>query len=273
MPDLLTACPALVTTLRDAQEVSAFLWDRGWAESNAGNLSIDVSRSVAGTDAVFSRVRHESLAVPCPELAERFFLVTGSGRRFRDFARDAEHNSMLLQLDADGAGYTVLWGGLNGLDFRPTSELPTHLRLHAHAVGSASDLNVVLHTHPTDLIALTHMPDCRHEGNLNRILWSVLPEVKVYLPRGVGLVPYRVPGSDALATATERVVRGGHTVAVWQFHGCLALGASASEAFDRIDTANKAARVALQCRAAGHRVGGLGPAQLAELEREFDLDS
>ena len=45
------------------------------------------------------------------------------------------------------------------------------------------------------------------------------------------------------------------------------------DAFDRIDTANKAARVALQCRAAGHRVGGLGPSELAELERIFDLDS
>jgi len=272
LADLLTTCPALTTILRDAQEVSAFLWDRGWAECNAGNLSIDVTTAVARAGSMFSRVRSERLASECPSLAGRFFLVTGSGRRFRDFARDAEHNSMLLQLDPGGAGYTVLWGGLNGLDFRPTSELPTHLRLHEYLVAVDSDQTVVLHTHPTDLIALTHMPDCRHEGNLNRILWSVLPEVKVFLPRGVGLVPYRVPGSEALAVATERVVREGHKVAVWQFHGCLALGSSASDAFDRIDTANKAARVALLCRAAGHRVGGLGPAQLAELEREFDLD-
>jgi rhamnulose-1-phosphate aldolase len=258
--------------LRDAQETSAFLWDRGWAESNAGNLSIDVTESVARTGSALVTVRQETLSNPCPAVAGRYFLVTGSGRRFRDFARDAEHNSVLIRLDAEGAGYTVLWGGLNGLDFRPTSELPTHLRLHEHMVSQASEHSVVLHTHPTDLIALTHMPDCRHEGNLNRILWSVLPEVKVYLPRGVGLVPYRVPGSEALAAATLRVVQSGHKVAVWQFHGCLALGTTASEAFDRIDTANKAARVALQCRAAGHRVGGLGPAQLAELEREFDLE-
>ena len=81
------------------------------------------------------------------------------------------------------------------------------------------------------------------------------------------------PGSEDLAIATERVVLEGHKVAVWQFHGCLALGAGPADAFDRIDTANKAARVALQCRAAGHRVGGLGPSELAELERIFDLDS
>lgn len=272
MTDLLTRCPALTTVLRDAQEVSAYLWDRGWAECNAGNLSIDVTRSMARSDARLASVRREQLAAAYPSLAGRFFLVTGSGRRFRDFARDAEHNSMLLRLDDGGGSYTVLWGGLNGLDFRPTSELPTHLLLHQFLVSSDAKETAVLHTHPTDLIALTHMPDCRHQGNLNRVLWSVLPEVKVFLPRGVGLVPYRVPGSQELAVATERVVREGHTVAVWQFHGCLALGDGPADAFDRIDTANKAARVALQCRAAGHRVGGLGPSELAELGRVFDLD-
>ncbi len=272
MTDLLATCPALTTTLRDAQEVSSYLWDRGWAESNAGNLSIDVTSAVVQAGSAFRKVRDEQLASPRPALARRVFLVTGSGRRFRDFARDAEHNSILIRLDETGSGYEVLWGGLNGLDFRPTSELPTHLRLHQHLVDVGSTDTAVLHTHPTDLIALTHMPDCRHQGNLNRVLWSVLPEVKVYLPRGVGLVPYRVPGSEDLAVATERVVRAGHEVAVWQFHGCLALGTTASEAFDRIDTANKAARVALLCRAAGHRTGGLGPAQLAELTRVFDLE-
>jgi rhamnulose-1-phosphate aldolase len=272
MTDLLATCPALTTVLRDAQEVSGFLWDRGWAECNAGNLSIDVTSSVQPDRRRFAKVRSERLSTVCPELASRVYLVTGSGRRFRDFARDAERNSMLLQLDSDGGGYEVLWGGLNGLDFRPTSELPAHLRLHAYLAELGSEDTVVLHTHPTDLIALTHMPDCRHEGNLNRVLWSVLPEVKVSLPRGVGLVPYKVPGSDELAAATERVIRSGHTVAAWQFHGCLAIGRNPSEAFDRIDTANKAARVALQCRAAGQRVGGLGPAQLAELKRVFSLD-
>ncbi len=272
MGDLLTRCPALTTVLRDAQEVSAYLWDRGWAECNAGNLSIDVTHSVARSQPRFAPIRNEDLATGYPSLAGRWFLVTGSGRRFRDFARDAEHNSMLLQLDEQGERYTVFWGGLNGLDIKPTSELPTHLRLHQHLVATDATETAVLHTHPTDLIALTHMPDCRHQGNLNRVLWSVLPEVKVFLPRGVGLVPYRAPGSEDLAIATERVVLEGHKVAVWQFHGCLALGAGPADAFDRIDTANKAARVALQCRAAGHRVGGLGPSELAELERIFDLD-
>ncbi len=105
MTDLLAICPALTAILRDAQEVSSYLWDRGWAESNAGNLSIDVTAAVAGTGSAFRRMRSEELDSPRPALAGRVFLVTGSGRRFRDFARDAEHNSILLRLDDAGAGY------------------------------------------------------------------------------------------------------------------------------------------------------------------------
>jgi rhamnulose-1-phosphate aldolase len=54
-------------------------------------------------------------------------------------------------------------------------------------------------------------------------------------------------------------------VAVWQYHGCLAVGNDVIEAFDLIDTVNKAARIYLLCRAAGHRPDGLGPDELTEL--------
>ncbi len=264
----LTGQSPIAQVIRDAQEVSGYLWDRGWAESNAGNLSIDVSKACAGIAAP-PMTSGERLPEAFPLLAGRTLLVTGSGRRFRDFSRDAEHNSQLLRLDGHGGSYSVIFGGLEVPHFRPTSELPAHLRLHSSMIENDSPHNVVLHTHPTELIALTHLPDGRNEARLNQILWSMIPEVKVYLPRGVGLVRYKPPGSDALAKETEKKIRQGHTVALWQFHGCLAIGATPAEAFDRIDTANKAAKVAMLCRAAGHRSGGLGPRELAELERLF----
>jgi rhamnulose-1-phosphate aldolase len=267
MIDLTSQSP-LADVIRDAQEVSGSLWDRGWAESNAGNLSIDVTEACSGLPASGS-TGVEHLPEAFLPLAGRTLLVTGSGRRFRDFARDAERNSQLLRFDDHGGSFSPIWGGLDVPGFRPTSELPAHLRLHAAMVEMGSPHRVVLHTHPTELIALSHLPDGRNEAKLNQILWSMLPEVKVFLPQGVGLVRYRAPGSDALARETEKKIRQGRTVALWQFHGCLAVDASAGEAFDRIDTANKAAKVALLCRAAGHRQGGLGPRELAELERLF----
>lgn len=270
MIDLLSSNPRLEAAVRDAQEVSAYLWDRGWAESNAGNLSMDVSNHCGSLS--LQPARSERLPQAIPELAGRTLLVSGSGRRFRDFAHDAEHNSLLLRIDDLGGRMSILWGGRTTPDLRPTSELPAHLRLHRASVVMRSEHRVVLHTHPTELIALSHLPDGRSEGRLNQILWSMIPEVKVYLPEGVGLVKYRPPGSQPLAEATADSIHRGHTVVVWQFHGCLAVGRTPAEAFDRIDTANKAAKVAMLCRAAGHRTGGLGPRELAELERMFNSD-
>lgn len=262
--------PRLESAVRDAQEVSAYLWDRGWAESNAGNLSMDVSECCDALPAAAAGSQRLPRAIP--ELAGRTLLVSGSGRRFRDFARDAGRNSLLLRLDESGASYSVVWGSGAGREVRPTSELPAHLRLHRTSVERGWQQGVVLHTHPTELIALSHLPDGRNEGRLNQILWSMLPEVKVYLPSGVGLVRYRPPGSESLAVATDEAIRRGHSVVVWQFHGCLAIGRTPGEAFDRIDTANKAAKVAMLCRAAGQRTGGLGPRELAELDRLFGPD-
>ncbi len=257
--------PGLESAVRDAQEVSARLWDRGWAESSAGNLSMDVSDLCGGMPAMPASSRR--LPQAFPGLAGRTLLVSGSGCRFRDFALDAERTSLLLRVDDVGASCSVAWGGAGDGGLRPTSELPTHLAIHDEIARRGWGLSTVLHTHPTELIALSHLEDCRVEAEMNRLLWSTTPEVKIFLPHGVGLVPYRVTGSGDLAEATRSAVARGRRVAVWQFHGALALGRSADEAFDRLDVANKAARVALLFRAAGQQGGGLGAAELAELER------
>jgi rhamnulose-1-phosphate aldolase len=272
MIDLLTACPDLGPILSDAQEVSGYLWQRGWAERNAGNMSIDVSDHLAQVVDDFDSGEWQDLPSVFPSLGGRCYLVTGTGRRFRDFARDSENNSVLLRIDDDGIRHQVLWGGLDVPDIRPTSEFPSHLRLQQHLRSSGGRKTAVLHTHPTELIALTHMLDCVDQDGLNQALWSVHPELRVFLPRGVGLVSYTLPGSEALGIATVEQIQQGCEVAVWQYHGCLAVGADVLQAFDLIDTVNKAARISLMCRAAGQRPNGLGSEEqeeLAELAKMF----
>ncbi|MHA1569548.1 MAG: class II aldolase/adducin family protein, partial [Alphaproteobacteria bacterium] len=146
------------------------------------------------------------------------------------------------------------------------------LRIHEHLRRQDAPQSVVLHTHPTELIALSHLPDCREQAAFNRALWCVHPEVKYNLPRGVGLVPYTMPGTEALAQATVDVFRRGYPVALWQWHGCVAIGADVGVAFDLIHIANKAAKINLLCRAAGFAPEGLTDAQLSEFARAFDLE-
>jgi rhamnulose-1-phosphate aldolase len=272
--DLLAACPQIAPWLARMSEVSAYLWRKGWAERNAGNLSVDVTECVAGgswDDRAFGDEAVE-LAGEYRDLAGRWFLVTGTGRRFRDLAGDAGANACALRLDASGRAFRLAWGGTSDPAFRPTSEFPAHLRVHEHLRRTNAVQRVVLHTHPTELVALTHLPEYKDEAALNRTLWSMHPEVKVAVPRGLGFVPYEVPGSEALALASAAAFARGHDAVLWEMHGAVAVGRDVAEAFDLIDTLNKAAHLLLLCRAAaGSAPEGLGPARVAELVKAFGL--
>ncbi len=271
MFDLLAEQPQLKATLDNMTEVAGFLWERGWAEANGGNLSADISQVLSISLAPPEGSETVPLIEPLTELAGHSFLVTGSGYRFRDFARHPERNACILRLNEDGSSYLKLWGGEGSPSFRPTSELPSHLGIHRFLQKQGQQNTLVLHTHPTELIALTHFPEYRDETTLNRALWGMLPEVKVLLPRGAGLAPYALPGSQALAKATVDTLKRGYPVVLWEMHGCLATGSDVHQAFDLIDTLNKAARILLYCRQSGITPIGLQKAQLDELVEAFNL--
>ena len=130
-------------------------------------------------------------------------------------------------------------------------------------------MKVVLHTHPDELVALTHLPETNNQNALNWALWGMIPEVKLFVSRGVGLVPYRLAGTDALAQATVEVLNKGYKVAVWEKHGALAVGADPEEAFDRVDVMNKAAKVYLLCKQTGQNPLGITREQIEEIGRVY----
>lgn len=271
MTDPISANLALASIFEEAAEVSAYLWEKGWAERNAGNLSVDVTEHLDGTEEGADIGPVRNLQGAYPNLSGRCFLVTGSGRRYRDLARDAARNACILRMEENGAGYRLIWGGGGAPGFGPTSEFPSHLRVHEFLRENKASEKAVLHTHPTELIALTHLPEYAEESALNRALWSMHPEVKITIPKGAGLTPYTLPGSEALARATVEAFGRDHPVVLWQMHGAVAIGTDVSEAFDRIDTLNKAAALILLCRGAGCDPKGLDSDQLNELVRAFGL--
>jgi len=270
--DFISRYAGLETLLAQATEVSSYLWNKGWAERNGGNLSVDVTEIIQAAGVRSPDGSLQECAAAYPELAGRSFLVTGTGRRFRDLAKTAAANVCILSMTAAGDGYRVIWGGDGETVFRPTSEFPSHLRVHEFLRESRAPQRVVLHTHPTELIALTHLDDYRSEAGLNRALWASHPEVKVVLPKGVAWTDYLVPGTEELALATVGGFRRGRAVVIWPMHGCVAVGREIMEAFDLIDTLNKAAQIVLFVRSTGQPLQGLTAADLAELVRVFNLE-
>jgi rhamnulose-1-phosphate aldolase len=255
---------ALEGAVAQAAEVAGHLWDRGWAERNAGNLSVDVSGDLPSWIPAADPYPSGSSPVAYPELAGRALWVTATGSRMRDVARAPQDHCGIIRVASDGATYGVAWGPAT---FRPTSELPTHLAVHAALRRSGSTARAVLHSHPTELIALTHLP-ALNEERLNRLLWSMTPETVVLFPDGVALVPYLMPGSAEVGAATARaVVR--HPVVLWEKHGATAVGDDLLDAFDLLDAVNKSARLYLACRTAGFQPRGLTEQQIAALRKAF----
>jgi rhamnulose-1-phosphate aldolase len=257
---------ALEAVAHEMAEVGTLLWARGWAERNAGNLSVDVTELVPSEEPDAGRRVELPGAIAPPELAGRCFFITATGARLRELVDPGAGSLLLVRIEERLNGYRILWSR-EGASLA-TSELPAHLEVHGFLRKTASACRALVHTHPTHLIALTHIESLAREDALNQLLWSMHPEVKVFLPEGVGFAPYRCPGSTELAAATVEALRD-HRLCLWEKHGCVSVGRDVVEAFDLIDAANKAAEIYLLCRGAGHEPQGLDAEQLDELGRRF----
>lgn len=246
--------------------IGDILWKRGWAEMNAGNISIDVTDQVDISQQDRASCPTVKYRIPYASCAQHQYLVTVAGARFRDMSRDPNQAIMLIDIPEFLDHYTILQCGRK--DAKATSELATHLAGHAHLSESGKPERAVLHAHPTHLIALTHIADFADEEALSQLLVSMHPELLVALPEGIGFVPYSCPGKEQLAKNTMVAIQK-HRVAVWEKHGCLSIGDTIEQAFDRMDIVNKAAETFFLGRSAGHELEGISEKDLGELKRTF----
>ncbi len=248
--------------LENIAEIAGLISQRGWAERNAGNVSIDVTDEYKGRKGRPESAKFETKK-KYPELAGRYFLVTQTGSRFRDVANRPQDHVFLARIADDLDGYHIV-GERDKSLCTPTSEFPSHLGIHAHLRQNDPVKKAVLHTHPDGLLAMTHISEYLAEDKLNHLLWSMHPEMKIVMSDGVGVVPYGVPGSEDLAEATVRGLAK-HRLVLWEKHGCVAVGKDVFEAFDFVDTANKSANVFFIVKGAGFEPQGLTDAQLERL--------
>ena len=199
-------------------------------------------------------------------LCGHVFYVTGTGKRMRYVAKDPFANGSLIRIAADGKSYDIL----AEQPIPPTSELPSHLLMHNFLRAKGRDNRVVLHTHPTDIIGMTHCKSFLDSEKITRTLWSMIPECRIIVPKGVGIVPYEIPGTLALAHATIRQLEE-HDVVFWEKHGILAVGEDLIECFDAIDTLSKSAQIYFSARMTGYEPEGMTEQQLDDLVPAFGL--
>ncbi len=242
--------------------VAATLWQRRWIERNGGNISLNLTAKLTELPESYDSFRYLPGDFPAGAAGMVLF-VTGSGKRLRDLSGSVEGVACVARIDEGGNGCHILWGGHNEEGaFQPSSEFIAHVMIHLMKKTATDKHRAVLHVHPQELIALSHHPVIgRDERKLNHACWSMLPEIRLFVPRGIGLVPFMLPGSKDLATATARQLSL-RDVVLWSKHGAVATGKDIGEAFDYIDVANKGAEIYLQCLSSGFVPEGMSDREM-----------
>jgi len=260
----------LKTIFEQVERVSSYLFTREWAERNGGNLSINVTEEM-GT--VLNEELERAIFVEDARVLDALkgcsFFITGTGLRMRDLVGSKmAQNACILRISECGQGYHILWGG-HRENFRPTSELSTHFAIHLNLINRGGKHKALLHTHPHELIAMTHNRKlCETSDILTHNLWKMIPEVRLFVPKGAAFIPYEMAGSQTLADKSLIQLEK-RDVLVWEKHGALATGVDLDDAFDYVDVANKGAKVYLQCLSAGFEPEGLAIEQMQELEERY----
>lgn len=225
-------------------------WLKGWHERNGGNISYRLTKEEVESikNLVDESSQYTSIGVTVKNLANEYFLVTGSGKFIRNVGVDLESNVGIVKIDETGENYKVIWGLANGA--RPTSELPSHLMSHSVKFDATNGKHrVIMHSHATNLIALTFVLPL--DGVVfTRELWEMETECPVVFPSGVEIVPWMVPGGTEIAKATSDLMNN-HDVVIWAYHGVFCSGEDIDLTFGLMDTVEKSAEILVKVLSMG----------------------
>ncbi len=235
MKDILTA-PFLVEMVRTA----ANMYAHGWDERNGGNISLMLSEEEVRAYLDPAQVlRTIPTGFAAPSLDGRYFLVTGTGKYFKNVPYDPAANLGVVRLSEGGETAELLWGFTDGGKF--TSEFPAHMMSHAARLTVDPLNRVVMHCHPGNLLAMTYVHDL-DEVLFTRTLWQMCTECIVVFPDGVNVLPWMLCGTNEIGEATAEKMRTARLV-VWAQHGIYGAGKDLDETFGLIETAEKAAEI------------------------------
>ena len=267
MNSILEGRPALKQEIENIAEVAGYLWQNGWAERNGGNITVNITKFIDDDIREMPAISEvKQIGITLPLLKGCYFYCKGTGKRMRDLARWPMDNGSVIRILDDCASYVIIADN----PVQPTSELPSHLSVHNHLIEKGSSYNATVHTHPIELVAMSHNRAFLGKDVLTNILWSMIPETKAFCALGLGIIPYQLPGSNELANATLAELDD-YDVVLWEKHGVFAQGLDVMDAFDQIDVLCKSAKIYIDAKCMGFEPEGMNEAQLKEMTKAFNL--
>lgn len=255
--------------IKEMCEATSQLWSYGWAERNGGNISYRLPQEEVQYYLDSDQVKRTiPLDFTVKSLAGELFLVSGSGKYFKNIQKNPADSLAIIRISAEGDRYELLWG-LEGGDL-PTSELASHLQCHEVRLAQDPEHRVILHTHATAISAMTFIHDL-DEKNFTKTLWQMITECLVVFPDGVSVLPWMVAGTSQLGAASAEKMQNSRIV-IWPHHGIMGAGQTMDDAFGLVETAEKAAKIYLQiCSAKQEIKQQITDQQLLDLAEKFHV--
>lgn len=226
--------------VEEMKKITANMYRLGWDERNGGNISYMLDeKAVAEYLDLNNVIRTIPTGFEAKELIGKIFIVTGTGKYFKNVEYDPENNLGIIRIAEDGTTAKLLWGYADGGKF--TSELPAHLMSHISRLSVDPENRVVIHSHPTNTLAMNYVHEL-DEKKFTHTLWEMCTECIVVFPDGIGVLPWMLCGTNEIGEATAEKMKEFRLV-IWAMHGIYGAGKSLDEAFGLIETVEKAAQI------------------------------
>ena len=232
--------------VREMCKTASNMYRLGWDERNGGNISYLLKEEeVAGYLNLDNVIRTIPLMgvnevdFDASPLEGKIFIVTGTGKYFKNVEDDPETNLGIVRIGKGGKEVELLWGFKDG--GRPTSEFPAHMMSHMARLSVDPENRVVMHSHPTNTLAMNFVHEL-DEKKFTHTLWEMCTECIVVFPEGVGVLPWMLCGTTEIGVATAKKMKEFRLV-VWAMHGIYGAGKTLDETFGLIETVEKAAQI------------------------------
>jgi|GEM_PF-6534203 len=226
--------------------VAAHLSEERWAAGSGGNISIRIPIPPFINE-ITQYLTYKKTFLdhnPFPALVDHMLVVTASGSSMTVVASNPIKNIVVCNFNNNNI--EIFSSKENSL---PTSEWKSHFSIHEMLVRENKKSHIVVHSHIPTLIAFSHHRSVRKikTQQVNRILYSMLPELLISLPEGLGLIPFYLPGSEELAKETVEVFKT-KTTALWINHGIIAHGDNSISLIERFTLLEAAVQIYLSAQ-------------------------
>ena len=232
--------------LKEMCKTASNMYRLGWDERNGGNISYLLKEEEVKEYLDLNKVIRtiplmgvNEVDFDASPLEGKIFIVTGTGKYFKNVEDDPETNLGIVRIGKKGKEVELLWGFADG--GRPTSEFPAHMMSHIARLSVDPENRVVMHSHPTNTLAMNFVHEL-DEKKFTHTLWEMCTECIVVFPDGVGVLPWMLCGTTEIGVATANKMKEFRLV-VWAMHGIYGAGKTLDETFGLIETVEKAAQI------------------------------